>query len=162
MTCFSALYRCISFSLTFRIFCALLVASSKLTNYSSSSACRDVLSSACAKRGVTVLLERWFELGGIRVTKVDCRILLGPRASSITHCLPVLSSETRRILVQPSGRKCVKIRRTRQFGFIRNLQFFRSSALHVSAPSPPDERCFSADISSHVLQNGANYSKVTD
>lgn len=49
MTCFSALYLCISFSLTFRIFCALLVASSKLTNSSSSSACRDVLSSALSQ-----------------------------------------------------------------------------------------------------------------
>ena len=40
------------------------------------------------------------------MTKGDYRILLGQRASSITHYLPVLSSETRRILVKPSSKKC--------------------------------------------------------
>ena len=51
MTCSSAVYRCISFWLTLRIFCALIMANSKLTNSSSSSPCRVVLSLAIFSEG---------------------------------------------------------------------------------------------------------------
>jgi hypothetical protein len=105
MISFSALYRRISFSFTFRIFCALIVASSKLTNSSSSSDRSVVLLLVLDDKECTALLEKLFERDVIEVLTDDYMILLGRQVYLVRHCLLVLLSKRRNILSKSSSKR---------------------------------------------------------